>query len=134
MAEPRVGGLAPLCQAWFVAPRIMLCILRAGDLAATFPGNVIAAYWRLAVRLVVTRFALAYEELHPHPGFLFRRGRQVTRAAEDILVADFEGSDYGAWTTTGQAFGSGPAQGTLPGQMQRAAVAGQGISQLLHRW
>ncbi|MDQ4501366.1 GH32 C-terminal domain-containing protein [Sinomonas sp. ASV322] len=30
--------------------------------------------------------------------------------------ADFEGSTYGSWTTTGTAFGSGPAAGALPGQ------------------
>ena len=39
------------------------------------------------------------------------------QAAEDILIADFEGTNYGAWQVTGQAFGPGPAQGTLPGQM-----------------
>ncbi len=39
------------------------------------------------------------------------------RAADDVLIADFEGADYGNWKTTGEAFGSGPAQGTLPGQM-----------------
>jgi len=35
-------------------------------------------------------------------------------AADDILIADFEGPDYGAWKTTGEAFGTGPARGTLP--------------------
>ena len=31
----------------------------------------------------------------------------VTRAAEpDIVIADFEGKDYGAWTVTGEAFGA----------------------------
>jgi beta-fructofuranosidase/levanase len=30
--------------------------------------------------------------------------------------ADFESADYGAWTTTGSAFGSGPTQGPLAGQ------------------
>jgi len=29
----------------------------------------------------------------------------------DILIADFEGRDYGDWKTTGKAFGSGPAGG-----------------------
>ncbi len=38
-------------------------------------------------------------------------------AAEDLLIADFEAPTYGNWTVTGDAFGSGPAQGTLPGQM-----------------
>jgi len=38
-------------------------------------------------------------------------------AAEPIINADFEGSDYGAWQAKGDAFGRHPAQGTLPGQM-----------------
>jgi beta-fructofuranosidase len=36
-------------------------------------------------------------------------------AADDILIADFEGTNYGAWQVTGEAFGPGPAKGTLPG-------------------
>ncbi|MBE0536965.1 MAG: glycoside hydrolase family 32 protein [Phycisphaerae bacterium] len=37
--------------------------------------------------------------------------------AEDILIADFEAASYGDWTVTGEAFGPGPAEGRLPGQM-----------------
>ena len=36
----------------------------------------------------------------------------------DIVVADFEQESYGDWKATGEAFGPGPAAGTLPGQMQ----------------
>src|ERR1035438_1738460 len=49
------------------------------------------------------------------------------RAADDILIADFEGPDYGQWKTTGEAFGPGPAQGTLPGQMQVDGFKGKGL-------
>lgn len=35
----------------------------------------------------------------------------------DIVVADFEQETYGDWKATGEAFGPGPAAGTLPGQM-----------------
>jgi fructan beta-fructosidase len=49
------------------------------------------------------------------------------RAADDILIADFEGPDYGQWKTTGEAFGPGPAQGTLPGQMEVAGYKGKGL-------
>ena len=38
--------------------------------------------------------------------------------SEDIPIADFEGPDYGDWKATGEAFGSGPARGTLPNQME----------------
>ena len=41
---------------------------------------------------------------------------------EDILIADFEGDDYGDWRVAGEAFGPGPAKGTLPGQMGVSAA------------
>ncbi len=47
--------------------------------------------------------------------------------AEDILVADFEGADYGRWKASGEAFGPGPAQGTLPGQMAVSGFKGKGL-------
>ena len=44
------------------------------------------------------------------------RGRRRTRTAEPpIVFADFQGKDYGDWTATGEAFGTGPVRGTLPG-------------------
>jgi fructan beta-fructosidase len=48
-------------------------------------------------------------------------------AAPDIVLADFEGKDYGAWKTTGTAFGPGPAQGTLPHQMEVTGYLGHGL-------
>jgi fructan beta-fructosidase len=48
-------------------------------------------------------------------------------AADDILVADFEGADYQGWAATGEAFGTAPAQGTLPGQMQVDGFLGHGL-------
>src|SRR6516165_1487472 len=57
------------------------------------------------------------------------------RAAEreDILIADFEGKDYGDWKTTGEAFGPGPAQGTLPGQMPVDGYKGKGLVNSFHK-
>ena len=49
------------------------------------------------------------------------------KAAEDLVIADFEGATYGDWKTTGTAFGSGPAQGTLPGQMSVNGFKGKGL-------
>lgn len=46
---------------------------------------------------------------------------------EDIVLADFEGETYGDWTPTGQAFGTGPAKGTLPGQQQVSGFLGKGL-------
>jgi len=34
--------------------------------------------------------------------------------SKDIVIADFEGNDYGQWRATGDAFGVGPAHGTMP--------------------
>ena len=46
---------------------------------------------------------------------------------DDILVADFEGDSYGAWTSTGTAFGTAPARGTLPNQNPVSGFAGRGL-------
>ncbi len=48
-------------------------------------------------------------------------------AAEDVLIADFEGTNYGDWKVTGEAFGPGPARGTLPGQMHVDGFRGKGL-------
>lgn len=45
----------------------------------------------------------------------------------DMLIADFEGKDYGGWSVDGEAFGSGPARGTLPGQMAVSGFKGAGL-------
>ena len=50
-----------------------------------------------------------------------------SRAAEDIPIADFEGETYAPWTATGDAFGPGPAKGTLPGQMAVSGFHGRGL-------
>ena len=51
------------------------------------------------------------------------------RAADrpDILIADFEATNYGAWRAVGEAFGPGPARGTLPNQMKVDGFLGQGL-------
>jgi fructan beta-fructosidase len=46
-------------------------------------------------------------------------------AADDIVVADFEGKDYGEWKVEGEAFGQGPAKGTLSGQMHVSGFEGK---------
>jgi fructan beta-fructosidase len=46
---------------------------------------------------------------------------------KDILIADFEGEDYGNWKVTGEAFGPGPARGTLSGQMDVTGFEGESL-------
>ncbi|MFO1041597.1 MAG: DUF4980 domain-containing protein [Planctomycetaceae bacterium] len=45
----------------------------------------------------------------------------------DLLIADFEGDTYGTWKVTGEAFGPGPARGTLPNQMAVEGFQGKGL-------
>jgi sucrose-6-phosphate hydrolase SacC (GH32 family) len=51
----------------------------------------------------------------------------LTRAADDLVIADFESPGYGDWVATGDAFGSGPARGALPGQMAVDGYLGRGL-------
>lgn len=55
---------------------------------------------------------------------------EESQAAEvpDIVIADFEGDNYGAWQTTGEAFGAGPARGTLPDQQPVSGFKGHGLA------
>lgn len=45
----------------------------------------------------------------------------------DILIADFEGSDYGDWKAEGTAFGKAPARGKFNNQMDVAGYLGKGL-------
>src|ERR1043165_8821888 len=47
--------------------------------------------------------------------------------AQEVIFADFEESDYGTWKVEGDAFGAGPARGTLPGQMAVEGFLGKGL-------
>jgi fructan beta-fructosidase len=49
----------------------------------------------------------------------------LCHAADELVVADFEGSDYGKWKVEGEAFGKAPAKGTLPGQMHVEGYEGK---------
>src|SRR4051794_24959122 len=58
---------------------------------------------------------------------LMPSARSLAHAARpDVVLADFEGDDYDGWTTTGDAFGRGPAHATLPGQMPVSGFHGKG--------
>ncbi|MCX7597284.1 MAG: glycoside hydrolase family 32 protein, partial [Armatimonadetes bacterium] len=48
-------------------------------------------------------------------------------ADDTIIIADFEGETYGAWRAEGEAFGPGPARGTLPNQMPVSGFLGRGL-------
>ncbi|MBN8247874.1 MAG: glycoside hydrolase family 32 protein [Verrucomicrobia bacterium] len=65
---------------------------------------------------------------------LWAAGLGVMRAlaAEDVLLADFEGADFGGWTVHGTAFGEAPARGTLPEQAAVGGFRGQGFVSSFH--
>ncbi len=50
----------------------------------------------------------------------------------DILIADFEGDDWGGWTIEGSAFGPGPARGALTGQTEVTGYLGEGYASSFH--
>lgn len=52
----------------------------------------------------------------------------IAHAADnDVVIADFEGADYGNWAVSGEAFGHGPAHGRLPDQMDVMGFEGKGL-------
>src|SRR5262245_55152843 len=55
------------------------------------------------------------------------RGYQFRPTTNDMVFADFDGNDWGPWTATGDAFGSGPARGTLPAQQPVTGYQGRGL-------
>ena len=50
-----------------------------------------------------------------------------------ITLQDFEGADYGAWKTTGEAFGTGPASGRLETWQEVKGFAGKGLANSYRR-
>ncbi|MGE5193280.1 MAG: glycoside hydrolase family 32 protein, partial [Deltaproteobacteria bacterium] len=57
----------------------------------------------------------------------FTASLAVSAERADLVVADFEGDDYGTWKVEGTAFGMRPARGTLPGQMPVGGFLGKGL-------
>ncbi|MBN2137202.1 MAG: hypothetical protein JW720_05305 [Sedimentisphaerales bacterium] len=49
------------------------------------------------------------------------------QARAKVVLADFEGPDYGDWKAAGEAFGSAPAKGTLAAQQEVSGFAGKGL-------
>jgi fructan beta-fructosidase len=60
-------------------------------------------------------------------------GWSIAATAEpDIIIADFEGKDYGNWKTEGNAFGSGPAKGHLDKQSAVTGFEGKALANSFH--
>jgi uncharacterized protein (DUF608 family) len=52
---------------------------------------------------------------------------QMQAPRPKIVLNDFEAKDYGDWTTTGEAFGTRPAHGTLASQQRVSGFLGEGL-------
>jgi fructan beta-fructosidase len=59
-------------------------------------------------------------------------GQPAETVRKEIVLADFEGKDYAGWQVTGEAFGRGPAHGTLPRQMPVTGFLGKGLVNSFH--
>lgn len=65
--------------------------------------------------------------------FTIREYADITAAAEPGTVyQDFEAADYGSWTTTGEAFGTGPVSGALDGQAEVTGYQGEQFATSFH--
>ena len=63
------------------------------------------------------------------PVALLLLSASVLRAASaDVLIADFEGKDYGTWQATGTAFQKGPASGGLIAKLEIEGAVGAGVA------
>lgn len=60
-------------------------------------------------------------------GLALAAGLPLWARCGETVIADFEGETYGDWKVEGDAFGKGPARGTLPGQMEVSGFAGHGL-------
>lgn len=60
-------------------------------------------------------------------GWVLAAGLPLWGLCGETVIADFEGDTYGDWKVEGEAFGKGPAHGTLPGQMPVSGFSGQGL-------
>src|SRR5689334_4845977 len=47
---------------------------------------------------------------------------------DDLIIADFEGNDYGTWKATGTAFRRGPARGELLAQLEIENPRGRSVA------
>jgi fructan beta-fructosidase len=56
-------------------------------------------------------------------------GIGAVRAADDILIADFEGGSYGEWKVEGKAFGTKPCDAKLANQLGFNGFSGKGMVQ-----
>lgn len=60
-------------------------------------------------------------------GFMCTEKLTWSGPASGTVFADFEGPDYGTWTASGEAFGTGPLKGVLHDEQKLAGFKGKGL-------
>lgn len=76
-----------------------------------------AGQWR---HRVTSEGGLTFAQLSFEP----KEPEAITEPRSTIVLADFEQDDYGQWQIEGEAFGTGPASGTLPHQQHVSGFEG----------
>ncbi|SEP92234.1 levanase [Streptomyces sp. yr375] len=92
---------------------------------AGFDGTGLANSFHSGDATTGTLTSPAFTVDSPYLNFKIGGGRHPHQPG--TVLADFEAGSYGDWTTTGTAFGTAPATGTLPGQQQVSGFQGGGL-------
>ena len=99
------------------------------------PGDGIANSYHGTDASIGTLTSPTFTITSPHLNFLVGGGSHPRVPGSDNngagptgdVLESFDGSAYDGWTTTGTAFGDGPAQGALPGQQTVNGYTGPGL-------
>jgi hypothetical protein len=73
------------------------------------------------------RIGLAFLQADSKPVVAAKQPGRKADDMKDVLIADFDGDGYGKWNVAGEAFGPGPARGTLERQMTVSGFQGRGL-------
>jgi len=77
------------------------------------------------VQTVASGVRVSARQLNVQTPELQTQELQTPEKRSDVVIQDFESESYGDWKVQGEAFGPGPAMGTLPGQMEVSGFQGK---------
>ena len=96
-------------------------------------GTVTGTWTNIATMILPATGAKNYVETNILAAQRFYRAvAEPTLPSANSVIADFDEPTYGVWTTTGTAFGSGPAQGSLANQGVVSGFLGTGLVNSFH--
>lgn len=99
--------------------------------------SVVTGPWTNVARIVMPAIGIGEVAETNVPGAqrFYRATVEPTLSSPElatIVLADFEGLNYDDWVMAGTSFGSGPAQGALPGQDPVSGYQGAGFASSFH--